>query len=355
MTSFTMIVILGVLMIIGGISMLSTPLANFLSLGYYIIILFFIWGITGIVQGISAKRYDKRFLFAILSVILGIAGLVIPGAVEVNNTIMLYMAGGWFVLRGVLSILDALAIRKEGGSFLLMVLGIVMGVLELGLAIYSIAHPAVLALTIGFLIGFYFIESGIDAIVVGKATCEGGNNVTILFTVMGILTIIGGFSMLATPLATFLGTGHCIVLLFFINGIVSMVQAISEGRYDKEFFFALLSLILGIVAISVPGIAEAGSSVLFYMTAGWFLLRGAMTIIDAIGNQEGGAAKIFGIVLGVLEVLMGIYSIAHPAVLAVSIGLLISFYFIESGIKMIFLGAAVSAVSGAVVDSRIAR
>ena len=109
MTSFTMIVILGVLMIIGGISMLSTPLANFLSLGYYIIILFFIWGITGIVQGISAKRYDKRFLFAILSVILGIAGLVIPGAVEVNNTIMLYMAGGWFVLRGVLSILDALA------------------------------------------------------------------------------------------------------------------------------------------------------------------------------------------------------------------------------------------------------
>jgi uncharacterized membrane protein HdeD (DUF308 family) len=315
--------------------------------------LFFIWGIFGISRGIVEKRFDKKFLFSILSLILGIAGLVIPGAVEANNTIMLYMAAGWFVLRGILSILDAIAIRNEGGSFLMMVLGIVMGVLELILAVYSIAHPAVLAVSLGFLIGFYFIESGIDAILIGKATCAGGNNVTILFTVMGILTIIGGFSMLVTPLATFLGTGHCIVLLFFINGVVSIVQAISEGRYDKQFFFAVLSLILGIVCIAVPGIAEMSNSILFYMAAGWFLLRGAMTIFDAIGNrEEGGMSKIFGIILGVLEVLMGVYSIAHPAVLAVSIGLLIALYFIESGAKMIFLG---SAVSSAVIASSVMR
>ena len=40
MTAFTMIVIMGVLMILGGISMLATPLLNFISAGYFVIILF---------------------------------------------------------------------------------------------------------------------------------------------------------------------------------------------------------------------------------------------------------------------------------------------------------------------------
>ena len=37
MTSFTMFVIMGVLMILGGISMLATPLTNFIGAGYLII------------------------------------------------------------------------------------------------------------------------------------------------------------------------------------------------------------------------------------------------------------------------------------------------------------------------------
>jgi uncharacterized membrane protein HdeD (DUF308 family) len=52
--------------------------------------------------------------------------------------------------------------------------------------------------------------------------------------------------------------------------------------------------------------------------------------------------KILSIVLGVVAIILGIYSIAHPAVLAVSLGILISFYFIESGIDMILIGSAYS-------------
>lgn len=37
MSTFTLIVIMGVLMIIGGISLLATPLMNFVSAGYFII------------------------------------------------------------------------------------------------------------------------------------------------------------------------------------------------------------------------------------------------------------------------------------------------------------------------------
>lgn len=340
MTSFTMFVIMGVLMILGGISMLATPLTNFIGAGYFIIILFFIWGIFGIVRAIGEKSYDKKFFFAILSLILGIVGLVVPGAAVMNNFIILYLAAGWFCIHGVLSIIDALACRDDA---LTKILGIILGVLEILMGIYSIAHPAILAVSLGLLIGFYFIESGVNVIVIGKAACKGGNSLTVLYTVMGILTIIGGISMLATPLLTYLGTGPCIIMLFFINGVVGIVHGIFESRYDKHFFLAILSLILGIIGVTVPGIAAMNNSILLYMAAGWFCIHGALTIIRAIAGRndgEGGIGIVLGIILGALEIILGIYSVFHPAMLAVSLGLLISFYFIETGIHMIFMGSA---------------
>ena len=167
MASFTSVVILGILMILVGISLTATPLITFMGAGYYIIFLFFICGIYGVIRGISEKRYNKDFFFAILSLILGIIGLTVPGIAELNNFILLYMAGGWFVLHGVLTIVNAVRSRQETGTGL-MVVGIILGVLELIMAIYSVAHPALLALSLGLLTGFYFIESGVDQIFIGS-------------------------------------------------------------------------------------------------------------------------------------------------------------------------------------------
>ena len=346
MTAFTMIVIMGVLMILGGISMLATPLINFMGAGYYIIILFFIWGIFGIARGISEKKYDKNYFFAILSLILGVVGLAIPGAAVMNNFIILYIAATWFFIHGIMSIIDAIAC-DDG---VLKILGIVLGVLEIIMGIYSIAHPAVLALGLGLLIAFYFIESGVNVIIIGNASCKGANSLTILYTVMGILTIIGGISMLATPLLTYLGTGPCIIMLFFINSVAGIIKGITESNYDKHFFLALFSLILGIIASLIPGLADMSNSILLYMAAGWFCIHGVLTIITAIANRNngaGGIGMVISIVLGVLEIILGIYSIAHPAVLAVSLGLLIGLYFIESGISMIFIGSDYSSALAA--------
>jgi uncharacterized membrane protein HdeD (DUF308 family) len=306
------------------------------------IILFFLTGILGIFRAISEKRYDKEFFFAILSLILGIIGFAVPGIADLNNFVLLYMAAGWFMLHGVMTIIDAFDHRKNGEGAGGVVLGIILGALELIVGISSIAHPGVLAVSLGFLIGAYFIESGVNTIVTGMAESRGGNAMTVLFTVLGILTMIGGFSMLATPLLNFLSAGYCIIMLFFINGIVGVVHGFFEHRFDKSFFLAVLSLILGIIGLTVPGIAEMNNSILLYMAAGWFILHGVFTIINAIAGRKEGGMKILSIVLGVVAIILGIYSIAHPAVLAVSLGILISFYFIESGIDMILIGSAYS-------------
>ena len=169
MTSFTMIVIMGVLMILGGISMLATPLLNFISAGYLVIILFFVWGIFGIARGISEKSYDKKFFFAILSLILGIVGLIMPNAAAMTHDfILLYLAAGWFIVHGILSIVTAIQSKKEDADTSTVVLCVVLGVLELIIGIYSFVHPAMMAVALGILIGIYFIEAGINVIVIGR-------------------------------------------------------------------------------------------------------------------------------------------------------------------------------------------
>lgn len=345
MSVFTAIVILGVLMIVGGISLMATPLISFISAGYYIIILFFVSGIFGLVRGFFEKRYDKDFFFSIFSVILGLVGLLVPGAADMSNYVLLYMAAAWFFIHGLLTIIAAIKNKNEGAGVGATVLGVVLGVLELLLGVYSVAHPATLAVGLGLLIGLYFVESGVNAISTGLAVCKGGNSLTVLFVVMGILTIIGGIAMLATPLVTFLGAGGCIILLFFTYGVFGVIRAIVEGRFDKSFLLALLGLLLGIVGLAVPGMAELNNFILLYMAAAWFIFRGVVSVIDAIEDRrEGGGflAMVIGIVLGVLEVILGVYSVIHPAALAVSLGILISFYFIESGLRMILMGSEFS-------------
>ena len=341
MSGFTAIVILGVLMILGGLALMATPLITFIGSGYFIIFLFFVLGIYGVIKGISDKRYNRDFFLAILSLILGVIGLAVPGAAAMNNFVLLYMAAGWFMLHGVMTIIDAFDHRKNGEGAGGVVLGIILGALELIVGIYSIAHPGVLAVSLGFLSGFYFVESGISKIVDGAARDEGGNMLTVLYTVMGIMTIFGGFTMLGTPLLTFVSAGYCVIMLFFLNGVMGIVRGFVEKRYEKGFFLAILSLILGIIGLTVPGVAELNNSILLYMAAGWFLLHGVLAIISAIQSREeaGTGLMVLGIILGVLEIILGIYSIAHPTMLAISMGLLTGFYFIESGANQIFIGS----------------
>ena len=117
----------------------------------------------------EAAANGAEFFFAILSLILGIVGLIMPNAAAMTNDfILLYLAAGWFIVHGILSIVTAIQSKRNGDDTGSMVLCIVLGVLELIIGIYSFAHPAMMAVALGILIGIYFIETGINAIVIGR-------------------------------------------------------------------------------------------------------------------------------------------------------------------------------------------
>ena len=161
-------IIFGILMLVCGFSCLFTPLLNFLSAGYFIIILITAYGIIGIIRGIRQKKYGVGFVFSILSVILGVCMLFFPNLVLITDSIMLYLTAAWFVLMGIVTITSAVTVTKATGSSI-WILQLILGILAVILGVISFFQPIIMALSIGTLIGIYFIETGFTLIFTGIA------------------------------------------------------------------------------------------------------------------------------------------------------------------------------------------
>ena len=97
-------IIFGVLMIICGFSFMFTPLITFMDAGWFIVILVAVYGLIGLIKGISEKIYGVRFVFSVLSVIFGIAVIFFPRLMLLADGVLIYMVAVWFVMQGFVSV-----------------------------------------------------------------------------------------------------------------------------------------------------------------------------------------------------------------------------------------------------------
>ena len=56
---------------------------------------------------------------------------------------------------------------------------------------------------------------------------------SVLNIILGILLVIGGFSCMFTPFATFLSAGYYIAILLLVYGVFGLVRS-EERRVGKE-------------------------------------------------------------------------------------------------------------------------
>lgn len=165
-----------------------------------------------------------------------------------------------------------------------------------------------------------------------------------IFTIiLGVIMAICGISCMCTPVMTFLEAGYFLVILLVVYGIGAIVRAVMEKNYGITFLFGILSIILGGIIMFVPGLKLMTDGMLIYIMATWFLLQGAVGIFMAFKqkNAEENKGWVWTLILGILGVLVGLYSLVHPMILAFTFGILVGVYFIESGINMIVLACAV--------------
>jgi len=164
----------------------------------------------------------------------------------------------------------------------------------------------------------------------------------VLSIILGVIMAICGFSCMWTPLMTFLDAGYFLVILLLIYGIGAIVESIMEKKFGVSLVFGIISIILGIVIMVVPGLKLMTDGVLVYIMAAWFLVQGVVNIFGAFAQKKLENKKwIWLLILGILGVLVGIYSMVHPMLMAFTFGILVGVYFIECGINLIAVACSV--------------
>lgn len=166
----------------------------------------------------------------------------------------------------------------------------------------------------------------------------------VITIILGVLMAICGISCMCTPVMTFLEAGYFLVILLLVYGIAAIVKSVMQKEFGMPFLFGILSVILGIIIMVVPGLKLMTDGMLIYIMAVWFLMQGVVSIVLAFRAKKAAESKgwIGTLVLGILGVLLGLYSLAHPILLAFTFGVLVGVYFIESGINMIVLACSAS-------------
>ncbi len=174
---------------------------------------------------------------------------------------------------------------------------------------------------------------------------------TFISILLGIIFIVGGFSCMFTPLATFLNTGYFFCILLFIYGIIGIVRFCGKRAGVWELIISILAVIAGITVIFYPGESLVFDKLALIFIGCWLIIQGILSIVSAIQNRATRKGWGWGIVIGIIGILAGIYSFAHPVVTAMTAGVLIGLYFVQAGFDLIFFGTAFGQVKTAVVGA----
>ena len=173
---------------------------------------------------------------------------------------------------------------------------------------------------------------------------------TVLSIILGVLLVIGGFSCMFTPLATFLSTGYYLSILLLVYGIFGIIRFLKKEAGTLEFIVSILAVIAGFFCIIHPGEQLYFDSLVLKLIAAWLLVQGIVSIVLAFQSRGVRKGWFWGVVVGALGILAGIYSFAHPVLTAVTAGVLIGFYFVQAGFDMIVLGSVASAVKDSMTN-----
>jgi uncharacterized membrane protein HdeD (DUF308 family) len=162
--SWWMYLIKGALIIVLGIWMLKMPRESFNAM---LMVIGVIIAIGGVLEAFLALYYKKvlkewgwNFSAGVLDILVGILLIANPDAILMLITLFISF---WLVLRGVLTIWEAIELRKESEKKWRWIL--LLGILLMLLAIILIWHPQVIGLTIIFWIAVSFISLGIFRII----------------------------------------------------------------------------------------------------------------------------------------------------------------------------------------------
>lgn len=164
-------VILGVLMIILGVYGVFHPVRFFASLGWMIGLAVMFAGFDGLGTWLAMHKTKAAsvwdLLLAILSIVFGVMLLFNVWMRIMTDEMLLVLFSVWIAMYGVMRIFNAVKQKPKLWGLL-----VVLGVALIILALVSLAHPLITALSIGMCVAMNFMFQGINITLGALAAAE---------------------------------------------------------------------------------------------------------------------------------------------------------------------------------------
>ena len=156
------------------------------------------------------------------------------------------------------------------------------GLLSAILGILILVWPGKTAAVVALFIAIYVLTAGLIYIVLGIFSSEKSGWSRIGHIVLGVLFLIAGIGAILRPgvtaafLATFIGL--LVGILWIIEGIVSLSTLGDASSKGWTIFFAILSVVAGVVLLFSP---FYGAALLWWLLGVWFIVLGDFQIARA--------------------------------------------------------------------------
>ncbi len=163
-------IILGILLIIGGIWCMITPLSTDMALVWVFGVFMFVQacGELSTYSERKAAGYADGFSLAmsIISLIFGLI-LIFSWRMDIAAAeVLLFFVFFWLIVGGVMTIVGA--VQAKGVLGISPVWGVIMGIIMILAGFFGVVHPVIGAISIGIIAGIDIVVAGIQLIVRGS-------------------------------------------------------------------------------------------------------------------------------------------------------------------------------------------
>lgn len=150
---------------------------------------------------------------------------------------------------------------------------VVLGIVCLATGIITIVWPGKTLLVLGVIAGIYLLIAAVLEIIEAIAG-EPGNRV--FSAIVGVLALIAGIICIRRPGESLLALVIVLGVFLIASGVMHVVFAFGDGVHWGGIVLGVLDGIIGIVILAWPGIGLATLAVFFALT---MLFRGAFAVV----------------------------------------------------------------------------
>lgn len=159
--------------------------------------------------------------------------------------------------------------------------------------------------------------------------------------IRGILLVLFGILMFTRPGATLLSLLWFMGIYWIVDGVFSLIEAV-RGHPEKSRIWLLISGIVsilgGLFILGNPIVAGlVGGTFMAYLIGIAILVSGIMMIVA--GREKDGVRQwsVWGLIIGILYVLFGLFVMANPLVTMVTLTWVFSIWAIVAGVVAVIM------------------